>query len=157
MGVWTVMHVCVHGSVGVADCGIEEACVTFVWPVYCAGAAIAKKTRILDVVYNASNNELVRTKTLVKSCIVQVIAPVRPGLTCDQPSPHSWVRPQPPARWMPRPLGSGSSSTTGRRLGRRRARPRRCAHVTCPPHPTPSMLLPFRLPVGVRSFIDVDD
>jgi small subunit ribosomal protein S8e len=35
---------------------------------------IAKKTRILDVVYNASNNELVRTKTLVKNAIVQVDA-----------------------------------------------------------------------------------
>ena len=33
-----------------------------------------KKTRILDVLYNASNNELVRTKTLVKNCIVQVDA-----------------------------------------------------------------------------------
>merc|ERR1711998_805187 len=31
---------------------------------------IAKKVKILDVVYNSSNNELVRTKTLVKSCIV---------------------------------------------------------------------------------------
>merc|ERR1719377_397535 len=34
----------------------------------------AKKVRILDVVYNASNNELVRTKTLVKNTIVQVDA-----------------------------------------------------------------------------------
>ncbi|KAL8500970.1 hypothetical protein ACS0TY_020526 [Phlomoides rotata] len=34
--------------------------------------AITRKTRIVDVVYNASNNELVRTKTLVKSAIVQV-------------------------------------------------------------------------------------
>eukprot|EP00941_MAST-03F_sp_MAST-3F-sp1_P006284 g6284.t1 len=33
-----------------------------------------RKTRILDVVYNASNNELVRTKTLVKSAIVLVDA-----------------------------------------------------------------------------------
>ena len=33
-----------------------------------------RKTRILDVVYNASNNELVRTKTLVKNSIVQVDA-----------------------------------------------------------------------------------
>lgn len=32
------------------------------------------KARILDVVYNASNNELVRTKTLVKNCIVQIDA-----------------------------------------------------------------------------------
>jgi len=36
--------------------------------------AVAKKCRILDVIYNASNNELVRTKTLVKGCIVQVDA-----------------------------------------------------------------------------------
>ncbi|XP_065843659.1 small ribosomal subunit protein eS8-like [Oscarella lobularis] len=34
--------------------------------------AITRKSRIIDVVYNASNNELVRTKTLVKNCIVQV-------------------------------------------------------------------------------------
>merc|ERR1711998_415352 len=33
-----------------------------------------RKTRVLDVVYNASNNELVRTKTLVKSAIVQIDA-----------------------------------------------------------------------------------
>jgi len=31
-----------------------------------------RKARIIDVVYNASNNELVRTKTLVKNCIVLV-------------------------------------------------------------------------------------
>jgi len=31
-----------------------------------------KKVRILDVVYNSTNNELVRTKTLVKNTIVQV-------------------------------------------------------------------------------------
>merc|ERR1712226_533151 len=31
---------------------------------------VTKKSKILDVVYNASNNELVRTKTLVKNCIV---------------------------------------------------------------------------------------
>jgi ribosomal protein S8E len=35
--------------------------------------SIAKKTRVLDVVYNATNNELVRTKTLVKNAIVQVL------------------------------------------------------------------------------------
>lgn len=33
-----------------------------------------KKTRVVDVVYNASNNELVRTKTLVKNAIVLVDA-----------------------------------------------------------------------------------
>ena len=33
-----------------------------------------KKTRILEVMYNASNNELVRTKTLVKNAIVQIDA-----------------------------------------------------------------------------------
>lgn len=36
--------------------------------------AVTRKTRILDVVYNASNNELVRTQTLVKTAIVQVDA-----------------------------------------------------------------------------------
>eukprot|EP00949_MAST-11_sp_MAST-11-sp1_P000663 g663.t1 len=33
-----------------------------------------RKTRILNVVYNASSNELVRTNTLVKGCIVEVDA-----------------------------------------------------------------------------------
>ena len=36
--------------------------------------AITRKTRILDVVYNSSNNELVRTKTLVKGAIIQIDA-----------------------------------------------------------------------------------
>jgi small subunit ribosomal protein S8e len=39
-----------------------------------ASEGVTRKTRILDVVYNASNNELVRTKTLVKNCIVQIDA-----------------------------------------------------------------------------------
>ncbi|VDK30656.1 unnamed protein product [Dibothriocephalus latus] len=42
----------------------------FSWP----SQAISRKTRIIDVVYNASNNELVRTKTLVKNAIVQIDA-----------------------------------------------------------------------------------
>ena len=33
-----------------------------------------QKVRVLDVTYNASNNELVRTKTLVKGCIVLIDA-----------------------------------------------------------------------------------
>merc|ERR1712198_485600 len=36
--------------------------------------ATARKTRIIDVVYNACNNELVRTKTLVKNAIVVIDA-----------------------------------------------------------------------------------
>lgn len=36
--------------------------------------ATTRKVRVLDVVYNASNNELVRTQTLVKNAIVQVDA-----------------------------------------------------------------------------------
>ncbi|CAK8535744.1 unnamed protein product [Lathyrus sativus] len=42
----------------------------FSWP----SETVTRKTRLLDVVYNASNNELVRTQTLVKSAIVQVDA-----------------------------------------------------------------------------------
>ncbi|KAK3531048.1 hypothetical protein QTP70_008768 [Hemibagrus guttatus] len=40
----------------------------FSWGSECC----TRKTRIIDVVYNASNNELVRTKTLVKNCVVLV-------------------------------------------------------------------------------------
>merc|ERR1712195_451662 len=36
--------------------------------------AQSKKTRVIDVVYNATNNELVRTKTLVKNAIVKIDA-----------------------------------------------------------------------------------
>lgn len=36
--------------------------------------AVTRKVRLLDVAYNASNNELVRTQTLVKNAIVQVDA-----------------------------------------------------------------------------------
>lgn len=36
--------------------------------------AVSRTTRVLDVVYNATNNELVRTKTLVKNAIVRVDA-----------------------------------------------------------------------------------
>ncbi|KAL3898700.1 MAG: hypothetical protein SGCHY_002564 [Lobulomycetales sp.] len=36
--------------------------------------AFAKKTRIIRVVYNSTNNELVRTNTLVKGCIVEIDA-----------------------------------------------------------------------------------
>jgi len=42
----------------------------YAWP----GEAITRKCRILDVVYNATNKEFVRTKTLVKGAIVQVDA-----------------------------------------------------------------------------------
>lgn len=47
---------------------LETGC--FSW----ASEAYGAKTRILGVVYNASNNELVRTNTLVKGCIVQIDA-----------------------------------------------------------------------------------
>merc|ERR1712098_317085 len=36
--------------------------------------SVARKTRIIDIVYNACNNELVRTKTLVKHAIVVIDA-----------------------------------------------------------------------------------
>merc|ERR1712109_23556 len=45
--------------------------------------AQTRKTRVIDVLYNASNNELVRTKTLVKSAIVQIDAtPFRQWYEC---------------------------------------------------------------------------
>merc|ERR1712216_810726 len=39
---------------------------------------VTRKARILDVCYNASNNELVRTKTLVKGAVIAIDAS-RPG------------------------------------------------------------------------------
>eukprot|EP00697_Spironema_sp_BW2_P011320 gnl/Spiro4/26978_TR13422_c0_g1_i1.p1 gnl/Spiro4/26978_TR13422_c0_g1~~gnl/Spiro4/26978_TR13422_c0_g1_i1.p1 ORF type:complete len:243 (-),score=76.49 gnl/Spiro4/26978_TR13422_c0_g1_i1:177-866(-) len=43
---------------------------TFSW----GSESVSRKARILNVKYNASNNELVRTNTLVKGCIVQIDA-----------------------------------------------------------------------------------
>ena len=42
----------------------------FAW----ASEGCTRKTRVIDVVYNASNNELVRTKTLVKNAIIVIDA-----------------------------------------------------------------------------------
>ena len=42
----------------------------FFWP----SEKCARKAKILDVVYNSTNNELVRTKTIVKSCILKIDA-----------------------------------------------------------------------------------
>eukprot|EP00049_Salpingoeca_infusionum_P016912 m.351154 g.351154 ORF g.351154 m.351154 type:complete len:209 (+) comp16182_c0_seq1:297-923(+) len=39
-----------------------------------ASEGISRPCRLIDVVYNASNNELVRTKTLVKNAIIQIDA-----------------------------------------------------------------------------------
>ncbi|XP_075241938.1 small ribosomal subunit protein eS8-like [Convolutriloba macropyga] len=42
----------------------------FSWP----SERCTRKAKILDVVYNATNNEMVRTKTIVKNCIVKIDA-----------------------------------------------------------------------------------
>ena len=42
----------------------------FWWP----SEKCSRKAKILDVVYNNTNNELVRTKTIVKSCILKIDA-----------------------------------------------------------------------------------
>merc|ERR1711896_1589 len=39
-----------------------------------ASESTTRKTRLLNVVYNSTNNELVRTNTLVKSGVVQIDA-----------------------------------------------------------------------------------
>merc|ERR1712243_539687 len=50
--------------------------------------SVSRKTRILDVMYNASNNELVRTKTLVKNAVVQVDAtPFKQWYECHYGQP----------------------------------------------------------------------
>merc|ERR1711981_1210489 len=40
----------------------------FAWPT----ESVTKKCRVLNVVYNATNNELVRTNTLVKGAIIEI-------------------------------------------------------------------------------------
>ncbi|XP_063729075.1 small ribosomal subunit protein eS8-like [Symsagittifera roscoffensis] len=42
----------------------------FSWP----SEHCTRKAKILDVLYNATNNEMVRTKTIVKNCIVKIDA-----------------------------------------------------------------------------------
>ncbi|XP_033640227.1 40S ribosomal protein S8-like [Asterias rubens] len=57
---------CMGGNIKFRALRLEQG--NFAW----GSENTARKSRILDVVYNASNNELVRTKTLVKNCIVQI-------------------------------------------------------------------------------------
>ena len=62
---------------------IRLDCGTFSWAgegriidfcLYMWFVAFSAKTKILNIVYNASNNELVRTNTIVKGCIVSIDA-----------------------------------------------------------------------------------
>ncbi len=60
---------------------------TFSW----ASEGVSRKTRIVDVVYNATNNELVRTKTLTKGTIIQIDAtPFRQCVFAWWFSPAVW-------------------------------------------------------------------
>merc|ERR1712054_266903 len=59
---------CRGGNIKYRALRLEEG--NFSW----GSEAHTAKTRVLNVVYNASNNELVRTNTLVKNCIVQIDA-----------------------------------------------------------------------------------
>merc|ERR1712071_13796 len=59
---------CTSGNIKFRALRLDQG--NFSWGSECC----ARKTRIIDVVYNASNNELVRTKTLVKNAIVVVDA-----------------------------------------------------------------------------------
>ncbi|KAK2076626.1 40S ribosomal protein [Prototheca wickerhamii] len=65
----TVRHVrCRGGNIKFRALRLDSG--NFSW----GSEATTRKTRIIDVNYNASNNELVRTKTLVKNAIVQIDA-----------------------------------------------------------------------------------
>ena len=44
------------------------------WVLIVLSSGCTRKTRVIDTVYNATNNELVRTKTLVKGAIIAVDA-----------------------------------------------------------------------------------
>lgn len=71
----------------------------FAW----ASEHTTRKTRIIGVVYNASNNELVRTNTIVKSAIVQIdAAPFRQWYEAHyaQPVTKKGVRVRPPPSFL---------------------------------------------------------
>lgn len=67
---WSVSshHIFVSGNRKLRALRLDAG--NFAWP----SETMAKKARILDVVYNASNAEMVRTKTLVKNAIVTIDA-----------------------------------------------------------------------------------
>ena len=69
-----------------------------------------RKTRILDVVYNASNNELVRTKTLVKNAIVQIDATCAAARPACAPVPPSACGPGSGAPTPPPPAGAPAAA-----------------------------------------------
>jgi small subunit ribosomal protein S8e len=69
LGPKLVRQVRVRGG-SVKNRGLRLETGSFAW----GSEAHAAKTRILNVVYNSTNNELVRTNTLVKGCIVQIDA-----------------------------------------------------------------------------------
>ena len=54
------------GNYKVRGMRLEEG--NFTWGSEC----VSRKAKILDVVYNATSNELVRTKTLMKGCLIQI-------------------------------------------------------------------------------------
>jgi small subunit ribosomal protein S8e len=71
-----------------------------------------RKTRIIDVVYNASNNELLRTKTLVKGAIIQVDAtPFRQWYEAHYATPI--YRGAKPAAATTTTDGADAAATTG--------------------------------------------
>ena len=74
---------------------------------------ITAKSRILGVVYNASNNELVRTNTLVKSAIIQIDAtPFRMAYEKHYGQPVT-------RRRVPGQQAAARGGGTGRQAGRR--------------------------------------
>ena len=73
-----------------------------------------RKTRVLDVVYNASNNELVRTKTLVKGAIVQVDATYAAARVVAPRSSRAAGSGQAGARGLMPPQGRGQAGRQAR-------------------------------------------
>ncbi len=67
LGEKKIVHVSCRGSIHkYRALKLNEG--NFTW----VSEGVSRKCKILEVVYNATNNELVRTKTLVKGCIVAV-------------------------------------------------------------------------------------
>merc|ERR1719163_1571528 len=89
--------------------------------------AQARKCRIIDVVYNATNNELVRTKTLVKNAIVKIDAtPFRQWYLQHYDVELNKRRLRSPKRRAPRPNTAKSGPRRWKNAKRARPLTRRC-------------------------------
>merc|ERR1711962_1919431 len=92
--------------------------------------SISRKTRILDVMYNAGNNELVRTKTLVKNAVVQIDAtPFKQWCECHYGQPLGRKKGHKAGEMEDAPLTKPRSHHLQRKIDARKPGPKLDQHL----------------------------